>query len=414
MTDSRGGGLTKYYIHRLTYDETGSVYLAGENRLSKFSMKGQHIWSRDDFNEISDVAIHPTRNMVWVADRGDGALVRLDRTGKLLFRDSANFSLPNSIDLDVESDVIYVSDMVNGINGRLRGFSISNPDYLKQIKAIVGDTSHYVDSLIVADTASFSDTLITQILTPDTTARDTIIVFDTTATKTDTTITSTTTFSYTVDTLVTSDTVFVDSVEVTYDTTITEHADFSGTQGPISKIVIDQYKPSRMWYVIPESDYIIQVTGESRDTIALNMNRPSFIDFDPQTSKLWIGDSTSLVRIDTLGTLETRITGFSHIGGIAASGGRVCVSDARTDHVYGFDGAIGSSTLSSAAGLSTSFDLTGFSKPIGVAMSLQDNSCWVADRESGNVFAVATSGALFRDFRGFEQPTVIRVHQGVE
>lgn len=181
-------------------------------------------------------------------------------------------------------------------------------------------------------------------------------------------------------------------------------------QGPVTSIAIDQFEDDLMMFVVPEGDSIGLVRDGVLDTLFhAGVNRPQHIAYDAQLGQAWVADSSSVMLIDTLGVIKATIKGFNFISDLSTGNGEVCISDARADQIIRFNSNI-SGNLTKTDGLVTE----GFNTPAGVAFSMTDNSCWVADSESGSVAKVNSDGNIVFRVTGMDQPKIIAVHQGVE
>lgn len=131
LSDSRGLGQRIYPLHRFTYNESGSIWLGAGNRFYKISDQGQLIYSSPAvYGEISDFAVHPTRNAVWFADALGKKVVRLNRDGAVIKSDSG-FIQPSALGLDVVSNLLQVADQDASVKGRLRSYDVSGLDSSK-------------------------------------------------------------------------------------------------------------------------------------------------------------------------------------------------------------------------------------------------------------------------------------------
>lgn len=321
VRDESYSGSRKYQMRMITYKETGSVWVGASKDLVKISSTGSEIFRiENQFQEIADISVNPNRIYMWVVDRGQNTLYRFSNSGEMVYSDSATFTQPTAMGVDVQSGALWVADLPTSDAGRIRKFDPTAIDELTEVASITDQT------------------------------------------------------------------------------------------GPITSLTIDQYQNDLMFYVVPEGDYISLVRDGALDTNFQDLvNRPQQISYDAQNGMAWISDSSSVILIDTLGAVQATITGFNFISGLSAGNGEVCIADARGDEIIRF-----TSTISGNRQKDDGIVTTGFNTPAGVALSFADNSCWVADSESGSVVKVDTDGNINLRVTGMDQPKTIAVHQGVE
>jgi hypothetical protein len=136
LTDKGGFGTREYRLQLIVYDEAGSAWVVSGEELVKFSPKGSEVarvWG--PFDEVSDIVLNSNstiQNKVWVLDIGSSSIYQYDAYGRLLWKDSSTFQTPYSLAIDVESRLIWVSDMKAITNdtlySRVRRFSMNNLD----------------------------------------------------------------------------------------------------------------------------------------------------------------------------------------------------------------------------------------------------------------------------------------------
>jgi hypothetical protein len=192
-------------------------------------------------------------------------------------------------------------------------------------------------------------------------------------------------------------------------------------QGPIKGFSIDQFERDLLWFVSPESDFVGYIQTASSDvrifdeaTLNFRFNRPSMVSYDPVAGYAWVADSSRVIVMDTAGTIQAEINGFSFVSSLSAAGGVCWISDVLTGEVVRFtmaqvDGA-GSGDLKVDDGLRVST----FVSPISVSTFAKDNSVWVADRETGQVILLRSDGSQDVAVAGLKLPSLVRVHQVVE
>jgi len=123
LTDKGGFGTREYKLKLIVYDEAGSAWVVSGDELVKFSSKGSEVARvLGPFSEVSDLVLNSNTtigNKLWVVDIGNNVLSRYDAYGRLERRDSATFSSPFSIAVDVESRLVWVSSLATISNDTL-------------------------------------------------------------------------------------------------------------------------------------------------------------------------------------------------------------------------------------------------------------------------------------------------------
>ena len=333
--DNGSSGKRAYNLNVLTYSEAGTVWVGSSDGLVKLTNQGKEIFRIENyFDQIADIKVHPRNDDVWVADRGRNAVIRMDYDGNVKYVDSLGFLKPDAIDIDIESDFIWVADKASAIlsSGQLRRFDTSG-----------------------------NDSLVTNI-TP--------VVFD---------------------------------------------------NNQISDIAIDQYEQDFLWFVSAEGDFVGFARNGVVDTIFsrddLNFDRPQTVAYDHSTNYVWIGDSSRVLVVDTLGRDVLTITGFKKITEISVGHGGAWILDQagtiadgiERGGLFRFDNnAIGN--LSSDRGTI----LGALNFPTGVDSYDHDGTAWVTDTENGVVYKVNVNGEIVTTSSGINRPTVIEVNQGVQ
>jgi len=119
IRDSRAYGERLYKLHTIVYTEQGSVWVAAEKELVKFSSMGTEVARIDGFESIGDIAVYSYSNSnygkLFVADRGGNSIHIYDPYGKLLDKeDSTLFKSPTGIAVGAESagGYVWVADVI--------------------------------------------------------------------------------------------------------------------------------------------------------------------------------------------------------------------------------------------------------------------------------------------------------------
>lgn len=321
VRDESYSGSRIYQMRMITYKETGSVWVGASQDLIKVSNTGSEIFRiENQFQEISDMTVNSNRIYMWLVDRGQNALYRISNSGEIVYQDSALFTQPTALEIDVQSGALWVADLPTSDAGRIRKYDPVAIDQLTEVSAISNQT------------------------------------------------------------------------------------------GPITSLTIDQFENDLMMFLAPEGDYISLVRDGVLDTTFTGIvNRPQHITYDAQIGMAWVADSSSVILIDTVGEVQATITGFEFISSLSSGNGEVCIADARGDEIIRFSSNI-SGNRQKGDGIIT----PGFNTPADIALSYIDNSCWVADSESGSVVKVDTDGNIVLRVTGMAQPKTITIHQGVE
>jgi len=130
IEDSGGYGERLYKVRLIVYTEPGSVWVASEDELIKFSSMGTEVARIDSgFKYISDIAVNSNDGRLFVADQ-EKSFIRIYNTyGKLLSENDSLFK-PTGIAVGVEgiSAWVWVADSKTGDSARLRRFEFFGSD----------------------------------------------------------------------------------------------------------------------------------------------------------------------------------------------------------------------------------------------------------------------------------------------
>ena len=134
IEDSGGYGERLYKVRLIVYTEPGSVWVASENELVKFSSMGTEVARvNSGFKYISDIAVNSNDGRLFVADQEKNFIRIYNTYGKLLSEDSS-FVSPTGIAVGVEgiSAWVWVADSKDKTTevpqARLRRFEFSGSD----------------------------------------------------------------------------------------------------------------------------------------------------------------------------------------------------------------------------------------------------------------------------------------------
>jgi DNA-binding beta-propeller fold protein YncE len=129
--DSGGRGERLYKVHLIAYTECGSVWVAAEKGLVKYSPTGTEVARiSGNFSSISDIdiSVDSKKGNLFVADRLGNTFSIYNTYGKLLYKNDSLFKLPTGIALDGVGDYIWVADANEALSSvfeaRLRRFAL--------------------------------------------------------------------------------------------------------------------------------------------------------------------------------------------------------------------------------------------------------------------------------------------------
>lgn len=136
VKDTGGWGIRVYNLHFVSYQESGSAWVAAQPDLVKVSRTGSEVKRiSGEFRRISDIILNPNSNEMWVLDEDANALYYYNTFGELRNKDTTTFRDPQSIAIDVESGFLWVSDLVSAgsDSSQIRRFDLSSPDSLREV-----------------------------------------------------------------------------------------------------------------------------------------------------------------------------------------------------------------------------------------------------------------------------------------
>jgi len=142
IEDSGGYGERLYKVHMIVYTEPGSVWVASENELVKFSSMGTEVARiSSGFKYISDMAVNSNDGRLFVADQEKNFIRIYNAYGRLLSEDSS-FVSPTGIAVGAEgiSAWVWVADSKTKDTvpqARLRRFEFSGSDSIAKLKPTV-------------------------------------------------------------------------------------------------------------------------------------------------------------------------------------------------------------------------------------------------------------------------------------
>jgi hypothetical protein len=338
IEDSGGHGDRLYTIHLISYEEFGSVWVASENEIAKFSPNGSRVLSIRDgnFSYISDVAVHSNTEKLFVVDQYKNSFTIYDTYGTRIYRDSTSLRNPTSVAVDIEGLYVWIADSVvvtlssssnlgssssvaaagppaNQSRFRLRAFDFASG----AIKGVFYESKEFPGAIRGLSTDQYDRTRLWFTL-PETDN--------------------------------------VGYVRYNHDT-----------------------KKSEVKYI---------------DNI--NWNRPSMVSLNPDNGLAWVADSSRIVAIDSSGKLMAVVEGFGFASAVSASKNAVWASDILKGKVYKFDGPFKGDfprdSLTVAKGTEVDAGNFVFSQPSFVSAFAFDGSAWIMDRGRGGVVRVNNTG----------------------
>jgi hypothetical protein len=374
IKDSGGQGERLYKVHLVVYTECGSVWVAAEKELVKYSPTGievarisksssskssssqsspsqsspsqsspsqsspsqssssQSNSSGDDFNSISDISVNSKNGKLFVVDESNNSFAIYNNYGKELYTNTSFFNSPSSVAVDLDGKYVWVADTENSIDtlykARLRRFSL------------------------IADAILFAS--------------------------------------------------------VNYDRDLS---------GPIKGLSINQFQSDFVWFTIPKRDTVGFVKGIP-DSIKFMMkntwNRPSMVSHDPSNGTAWIADSSRIVAVDTSGKILAIVRGFRFVSSVSANKGNVWASDIESGKVYRFKGPFKGTVQDTSLTVVNGKIISGFIAPVSVSAYIADGGAWVIDKEAGMAVRLDSNGTRIASGTGLKLPLLGKTLQIVE
>ena len=124
IKDSNGYGERIYNIRLVVYADFGSVWVASQKEVVKYSATGARVVKiSDTFDLISDIAVHSNNGRLFVIDQDKNTFAVYNTYGKQLYKNNTLLKNPTSIALDIDGNYVWVADFE-----RLRPFTFSGSD----------------------------------------------------------------------------------------------------------------------------------------------------------------------------------------------------------------------------------------------------------------------------------------------
>jgi len=127
IEDTGGYGERLYKVHLVVYTEIGSVWVASNNELVKYSPKGTEVARiSNNFDHISDISINRNIKKLFVVDESTNSFFIFDNYGNLLNQNTSEFNSPSGIAVDLEGKYVWVADAEDPVSAlfRLRRYAL--------------------------------------------------------------------------------------------------------------------------------------------------------------------------------------------------------------------------------------------------------------------------------------------------
>jgi len=127
IEDSGGFGERLYKVYLVVYTESGSVWVASDKELVKYSPAGAEVARiSGSFNSISDISVNSNNGKLFVVDEFKNTFSIYNNYGKQLYNNTNQFKLPSGIAVDVEGNYVWIADVkVPSSSSSLSSSSIS-------------------------------------------------------------------------------------------------------------------------------------------------------------------------------------------------------------------------------------------------------------------------------------------------
>ena len=388
IEDSGGHGERLYKVHLIVYTECGSVWVAAENEIVKYSPKGTEVArikqastkDKDFFNSISDIVVNSKNGKLFVADEWKSIISIYNNYGGWLSIEDKSFSLPSGIVLDLDGNSVWIADAKVSISSAAASSSGSKS------ASSVSSSSISLSSSSVLSSASSSvyEARLRRFLLMSDKLNATSMVYE--------------------------------------------------MDGPIKGLSINQFQSDFVWFTNPKSNKVgftikppdpkfiepkFALSSSSSSSTSFSSsssssvkawNRPSMVSHDLNNGTTWIADSSRIVAIDTSGHILANITGFGFVSSVSASKGNVWASDQLSGKVYHFKGPFRGTNLT----VMDAIPIDGFIAPVSVSAYIADGGAWVIDREAGMAVRLDSLGNKIASGTGLKQPILGKTLQKVE
>jgi len=387
IEDSGGFGERLYKIHLITYTECGSVWVAAENELVKYSPEGTEVARiSGNFESISDISVNSKKLKLFVVDESKNSFSIYNNYGKLLYSDTSLFQLPSGVAVDVVGDYVWVSDAKDPIDtlyrARLRRYSLiaDSISFSSVGYEMAGPVKGLAINQFQSDFVWFAI------------PKGNKVGF----------------------TMEPPNPKFVEPK--LYPSPASSSSSVSSSSSPLSSSSVSSSSFYSSSSSESSSSSVLSSSSASYSSASV-WNRPSIVSIDPSNGMAWIADSSRIIAIDTSGKILAKITGFGPITSVSASNGNVWASDKENGRVYLFKGQFKGSmqdtslTVISAPGRRV---IDGFIAPISVSAYFADGGAWVVDKEAGRVIRLDSLGNKIASGTGLKQPILGKTLQIAE
>jgi len=384
IEDSGGFGERLYKVHLVVYTECGSIWVAAEKELVKYSPEGTLVarvsQTKGDFNSISDIYVNSKNGKLFVTDEAKNSFSIYDNYGIQLYT-RKDFKSPSGIAIDVDASYVWVADAKAGISTA----TSSSGTAAATSSSSVSFSSSSVSSIFEARLRRFS------LMSDELREIPTSVVYE--------------------------------------------------MPGPIKGLSINQFQSDFVWFATPKNNRVgftveppdpkfiepklklessssaLSSSSESSSSSEYSVNswnRPSMVSLDPSNGMAWIADSSRVVAIDTSGKVWAKITGFGFVSSVSASKGNVWASDILRGRVYLFKGPFKGTLLDTSLTIMKGIPIDGFIAPVSVSAYLADGGAWVIDKEAGMAIRLDSLGNKIASGTGLKQPILGKTLQKVE
>ncbi len=110
IEDSGGYGKRLHKIYLIVYTKFGSVWVASENDIVKYSPTGVEVARISDGFISSDIAVNSNNGKLFVTDQSRNTFSIYDTYGKRLYRSDSLFKMPTGVAVNVEGNYVWVAD----------------------------------------------------------------------------------------------------------------------------------------------------------------------------------------------------------------------------------------------------------------------------------------------------------------
>ncbi|MDR1830037.1 MAG: hypothetical protein LBQ76_04625 [Candidatus Fibromonas sp.] len=110
IEDSGGYGERLYKIYLIVYTEFGSVWVASEKDIVKYSSTGVEVARISDGFANCDIAVNSNNGKLFVTDQSRNSFAIYDTYGKQLYKDDSTFKMPTGVAVNVEGNYVWIVD----------------------------------------------------------------------------------------------------------------------------------------------------------------------------------------------------------------------------------------------------------------------------------------------------------------